>query len=87
MIYPVEAIQTERGITMAVNNVNPSSDALLQQSVSPRRETQATESAERPVAPPRTERAEIRQPEADKEPRPVVNTQGQTTGTRINTTA
>lgn len=75
---------------MAVNGVSQRPDALLQQSALPGRETRAAETAPRSESPPPVEAsrpAESRRVEAPEPPKPVVNTQGQTTGTRINTTA
>ncbi len=48
------------------------------------RDTRATQQVERPPEPPREQRAEANKPQA---PKPVVNAQGQTTGSRINVTA
>lgn len=74
---------------MPVNGVSQRPDALLQQSALPGRDTRAAETAPRTEPPPveRSEPAETRRVEAPEPPKPVVNTQGQTTGTRINTTA
>lgn len=72
---------------MEVNGVNQSSAALLQQSVSTQRETQAAQSTPKPERPEPPKPVEARQVEAVEQPKPVVNTQGQTTGTRISTTA
>lgn len=71
---------------MAVNGVNSSSDVLLQQSANTVREARNAETA----PPPRAERPQAAEPprvEAPEAPKPVLNTSGQTTGTRINTTA
>ena len=73
---------------MAVNGVSQSSDVLLQQSANTARESRTAETA--PPVPPRPEREPAAEPvraEAPKAPQPVVNTSGQTTGTRVNTTA
>lgn len=74
---------------MAVNGVSQRPDALLQQSALPGREPRAAETAPRAESPPveRSKPAESRRVETPEPPKPVVNTQGQTTGTRINTTA
>lgn len=73
---------------MPVNGVSQRPDALLQQSALPTRDTRAAETAPRTAPPPeRPQPAEARRVEAPEPPKPVVNTQGQTTGTRINTTA
>lgn len=75
---------------MSVNGVSQRPDALLQQSALPGREARPADTAVRTEAPPRVERPEpaaTRPVEAPEAPKPVVNTQGQTTGTRINTTA
>ena len=73
---------------MSVSGVSQRPDALLQESGSMRRETQATE---RPVRQERVEKeskpAEPKKVEAPEAPKPVVNMQGQTTGTRVNTSA
>ena len=74
---------------MDVSRVGQRPDALLQESASPRRETR-TERPEpqarvEPAQPPReTKKVASPEPEPAK---PVVNTQGQVTGTRINTSA
>lgn len=75
---------------MDVSRIGSKPDALLQQSALPGREAGAAERAAQ--AAPRTEipppkPTESRPVESPEPPRPVVNTQGQTTGTRINTTA
>lgn len=75
---------------MTVNGVSPRPDALLQQSALPGREARAADTPPRAESPPPVEAskpAESRRVEAPEPPKPVVNTQGQTTGTRINTTA
>lgn len=79
---------------MDVSRVGSRPDALLQESGAQRRESQAAEQVqtrtERP-APVQNQQAspppQTRPVEPPEPPRPVVNTQGQTTGTRINTTA
>ena len=48
------------------------------------RDTRPTQQAERPPEPPKEQRVEAPKQEA---PKPVVNAQGQTTGSRINVTA
>ena len=79
---------------MDVSRIGAKPDALLQQSALPTRETGAAErsaQAQRSEAPPprpvESRRPEPQPVEAPEAPKPVVNTQGQTTGTRINTTA
>ena len=74
---------------MDVNRVGQRPDALLQDSASTRRETRATErpeSQER-AAPREAKKAEPPKPPEPERTKPVVNTQGQVTGTRINTSA
>lgn len=75
---------------MDVSRIGSKPDALLQQSALPGRETGAAERAAQ--AAPRSETPPPKQSgprpvESPEPPKPVVNTQGQTTGTRINTTA
>lgn len=70
---------------MDVSRVSHKTDALLQESAPARRDTGA---AARPEASERVERPkEVKKAESPEPPKPVLNTQGQTTGTRINTSA
>jgi hypothetical protein len=72
---------------MEVGGVSQPSAALFQESVASQRETQAAQGAPRQEPLQSAERVETRPVEALEQPKPVVNTQGQTTGTTISTTA
>lgn len=76
---------------MAINSVSASTSAVQQlqpkpQEVKPQR---AAEDAAKPQEPPKRAEAprESERSESKQEPRPVVNAQGQKTGTIINTSA
>lgn len=64
---------------------NSGADALLQQSAAPKRDAVEAERLARQerAAPP----VETQTKQAPEQTKPVVNTQGQTTGTLVNTTA
>ena len=72
---------------MDVNRVNSQRDATVSQSTTPRREARPAERAERSEPAERPEQQKVRATESKDAPKPVVNTQGQTTGSRINTSA
>ena len=75
---------------MEINGVSQRPDALLQQSALPGREVRSAETPPRPAPSPPVEaspKVEPKREEPPEPPKPVVNTSGQTTGTRVNTTA
>lgn len=78
---------------MEVTRINPQRDASVSQSSTQRREARPAErlerqpSAERSEPAARPEPQKVRATESVEKPKPVVNTQGQTTGTRVNTSA
>lgn len=73
---------------MDVNRVSQRSDVLLQETATARREareTQRSEREDRSVA--ERSAAESRPVEKNEQAKPVLNSQGQTTGTLVNTSA